>query len=212
MRANNIRLKLVVFLICWIVASVHLHAVESATAQSNSSSTIDSAVQSSFGSTVEPVKGFKPYYLIGDFNGDGRQDALVVVRMKTAGAELPKDLRLMNPFRDLPKVDARNEKRLALAIIHDWKAPQPGAKFLLIGESPVLTLQYDRAVSGRAENARNLMSLMKRRGPRPKGQKFPPTAKSDVILLITEVGDNSMLYWDGRSYCWKEVEDDAQGE
>ena len=216
MRANNIRLKSVVFLIliCWIVASLYGPAVQSAIPQLASSATIDSAVRSSFGLKVEPVKGFKPYYLIGDFNGDGTQDALVVVRVKTARAEFPKDVRLMNPFAEVfpsdpsDPSDRSKENRLALAIIHDWKAPQPRAKILLIGGSPVLTLQYDRAVSGRAEDAHDLMSLMKRRGPRPKGENFPPTAKGDVVLLSTEVGDGSMLYWDGRRYRWKDVEDD----
>ena len=207
---NNVRREAIVFLmrICCVLASVTVPAVVSATPESNSSSAIGAAVQTVFGSTVEPVKGFKPYFLIGDFDGDGAQDALVVVRVKGARAELPKDVRFRNPFSDLPVVGPSKENRLALAIIHDWKAAQPRAKILLIGESPVLALQYERAVSGRAEDASNLLSLMKRHGPRPKDQKFPPLAKGDVILLSTEVGNDSMLYWDGKKYRWKDLEED----
>jgi len=194
--------------ICCILASINAHASASTIPESNSSSAIDAAVQTVFGSTVEPVKGFKPYFLTGDFNGDGAQDALVVVRVKGARAELRKDVRLMNPFSDLPGVGPSKENRLALAIIHDWKAAQPRAKILLIGDSAVLALQYQRAVSGRAEDASDLLSLMKRHGPRPKDQKFPPSAKGDVILLSTEVGNDSMLYWDGKKYRWKDVEED----
>ncbi len=194
--------------ICCILASINAHAIASAIPESNSSSAIDAAVQTSFGSMVEPVKGFKPYFLTGDFNGDGVQDALVVVRVKGARAQLPKDVRFMNPFSDLPGIDSSKENRLALAIIHDWKAPQPKAKILLIGDSPVLALQYERAVSGRAEDASDLLSLMKRHGPRPKDQKFPRIAKGDVILLSTEVGGDGMLYWDGKRYRWEDVEED----
>jgi len=34
----------------------------------------------------------------------------------------------------------------------------------------------------------------------------PATAKGDVVLLFTEVGDNSMLYWNGRTYRWQDAE------
>lgn len=205
----------VFILVCCLVAPTYA-------TQSNSFAALDATVLNSFGSAVEPVKGFKPYYLIGDFNGDGAEDALVVVRLKkvphapentnrTGGprTDLPKDVRLMNPFGYGSKGDSSpaTENRLAIAIIHGWKSPQGAAKFLLFGDSPILTLQYNRATSGRAEDASDLMSLMTRRGPRAKGQKFPATAKGDVVLLFTEVGDNSMLYWNGRTYRWQ----DAQG-
>jgi len=205
-----VRRQSIVFLmwICCILASVNAHAIANAIPESNSPSAIDAAVQTVFGSTVEPVKGFKPYFLTGDFNGDGAQDALVMVRVKGARAELPKDVRLMNPFSDLPGIDPSKENQLALAIIHDWKSAQPKAKILLIGDSPVLALQYERGVSGRAEDASDLLSLMKRHGPRPKDQKFPPIAKGDVILLSTEVGGDGMLYWDGKRYRWEDVEED----
>ena len=213
MRANNIRLpkKIVVLvLICCIPGSINMHTVLSAIPQSDSSSAIEAVVQTSFGGAVEPVKGFKPYFLAGDFNGDGVPDLLVVVRVKGRRGELPKDVRLINPFGFGSKVvfptDPAKDNRLAIAIIHGWKSSQPPAKFLLIGDSPILTLQYNRATSGRAEDASDLMSLITRRGRRMKGQKFPTTAKGDVVLLFTEVGDNGVLYWNGRTYRWQDAE------
>jgi hypothetical protein len=214
MKSNQTRLPIPQFVfsvfICSMLGSFNTRAVPIATAQSTSTSAIDAVLQTSFGTPVEAVGGFKPYYLTGDFNGDGAQDALVVVRVKGRRAELPKDVQLMNPFGFGSKVpfpiDPAKENRLAIAIVHGWRSPRPTAKFLLLGDSPILTLQYDRTTSGRAEDSKDLMSLMTRRGPRPKGQRFPATAKGDVVLLFTEVGGNSMLYWNGRTYRWQDAE------
>ena len=41
-------------------------------------SAVNEAVRMSFGSTVEPVTVFKPYYLTGDFNGDSAQDLVLL--------------------------------------------------------------------------------------------------------------------------------------
>lgn len=214
MESNKTRLLITQFvfpvLICSMPGSVNPGAVSRDIPQSTSSSAIEAALQTSFGTPVEAVKGFKPYYLTGDFNGDGAQDVVVVVRVKGRRAELPKDVQLMNPFGFGSKVtfpiDPARENRLAIAIIHGWRSPRPTAKFLLLGDSPILTLQYDRTTSGRGEDSKDLMSLMTRREPRPKGKKFPATAKGDVVLLFTEVGDNSMLYWNGRTYRWQDAE------
>ena len=182
--------------------------------QSNTSQSaaVSEAVRTSFGSAVEPVTGFKPYYVTGDFNGDAAQDLAIVVRIKEKRAALPKHVRLVNPFDTEAKVgfpsNPGGENKLALAIIHSWKMPQPAAKFLLIGESPILIMQYDRATSGHAEDAKGLIELMSKRGKRRRGVKFPPTAKGDVILMGTEVGGDSKLYWNGRKYVWEDSEED----
>jgi hypothetical protein len=77
---------------------------------------------------------------------------------------------------------------------------------LLVGEGPILIFVYDRASD--PDGAKNLIELMSKRGKRFKGLKFPPTAKGDVILLGTEVGSDSPLYWNGRTYRWEEPEGD----
>ena len=60
-------------------------------------SAVNEAVLKSFGSDVEPVTVFKPYYLTGDFNGDSAQDLVVAVRIKEPGA-LPKDIKVLSPW------------------------------------------------------------------------------------------------------------------
>jgi len=174
--------------------------------QNAQSSTVTSALQASFGPPVEAVTGFTPFYLTGDFNGDGAQDIVVVVRIKERRAALPKDVRLINPFWDSPKVifpkNPESEKTLALAIIHKWKTPEASTKFLLVGHAALLIFVHDR--TSEPGSAKDLMELMSKRGKRPKGQTYPRMAKGDVILLWTEVGDQTPLYWNGRTYKWEE--------
>jgi len=174
------------------------------------SAAVTEALQASFASATEAVTGFKPFYLTGDFNGDGAQDIAIVVRIKAPRTALPRDVRIMNPFYNSPKVkfpvNPAAENKLALAIIHGWKTPQPAARLLLVGEAPVVAFVYDNASD--PEGAKNVIQLMSRSGKRRKGQTFPRTAKGDVILLGTEVGSDSPLYWNGKTYRWEEPEGD----
>jgi hypothetical protein len=182
--------------------------------QSNSSQAIavTGAMQSNFGSAVEASTAFQPFYVTGDFNGDGAQDIAVVVRIKERRSALPKDVRLLNPYQlektiEFPANPA-TENKLALVIIHGWKNPKPSGKFLLIGDSPILILDYQRVISDQPADRRNLIALMSKRGKRRKGETFPRGAKGDVILLGNQVGDNSPLYWNGRTYVWEDSAED----
>ncbi len=47
---------------------------------------------------------------------------------------------------------------MALAIIHSWKTPQTAARFLLVGEAPILILVHDRTSD--PDGAKNLMEVM----------------------------------------------------
>ena len=167
---------------------------------------VTDALKASFGSAVEAVTAFKPFYVTGDFNGDAIQDIAIAVRIREQRTALPKDVRLLNPFYGKPKVtypsNPASQNTMALAIIHSWKSPQPAAKFLLIVEGPILIFEYDRTSDPGAEKL--LLDLWSKRGKRSPGEVFPPAAKGDVILLATEVGDYSDLYWNGRTYRWDE--------
>jgi hypothetical protein len=172
--------------------------------------TVTAAFQTSFGSRVETVTGFKPFYVTGDFNGDGAQDVIAVIRLTASRRTLPPDVRVLNPFepprrRHYPTPPA-SVPMLALAILHSWKAPQPAAKFLLIGEAPILILDDDRTRSG-PNDAKNLMSLLRRRAQRRPGAQGPPAAKGDMIMLGSQVGD-SVLYWNGQTYRWEDSPED----
>lgn len=174
--------------------------------------TISDSLKKSFGSAVEATTTFKPYYLTGDFNGDGAQDILVVVRLKGSRSELAPDVKIYNPF-ERPKAiypeDPAANPTLALAVIHGsrpgWQTTPALEKFLLFGQTPLLILNYSRAVSSEAANKKGLMELLTKRSTKHRGDGWPPaTAKGDSIVLGTEATD-SILYWNGEAYRWEEA-------
>jgi hypothetical protein len=206
---------LMVFALCCVTAAMdHANAQKTQTAQSNpgQSAHITAALQTNFGSALEAETGFKPFYVTGDFNGDGAQDVAVVVRIKKGRSALPKDARVLNPFQlertiSFP-ANPGTENKLALVIIHGWKAPQPVGKYLLIGESPILILEHERVISNQPADRNQLIGLISRRVRPRKGLMFPRAAKGDVITLVTEVGGDSLLYWNGRTYVWEDSAED----
>lgn len=180
-------------------------------------STVNEAVRTSFGSAVEPVTAFKPYYLTGDFNGDTAQDLVVAVRIKQPRNTLPKDVKVLSPWgaaygNSTYPADPAGTPTLALVIIHGssggWHT-QASAKFLMMGDSPILIQNYSRLSAG-PDALRDLMSVL-RRGKLRRGEYLPPTVqrarKGDVIVLGTEAVD-SYLYWNGKTYSWEESPED----
>lgn len=178
-----------------------------------SQTTLKNMLQTSFGSAVEPVSAFKPYYLTGDFNGDRAQDILIVVRIKGTRAELASDVTLYNPFERPKAVFPTNPSAnptLAFAIIHGskpgWQTPPALEKFLLLGETPILILNYGRAINTTPGDTNALMELLKKRSTKFRADGWPPAAaKGDAIMLATEATD-SILYWNGKNYRWEEAE------
>ena len=173
---------------------------------------ISASLKESFGSAVSAATAFKPYYLTGDFNGDGAQDIVVVVRIKGARSELAPDVKIYNPF-ERPKAiypeDPAANPTLALALIHGsrpgWQTPPPLENFLLFGQTPILILNYSRATSSGAADKKGLMELLTKRSTKYRGDGWPPAAaKGDSIVLGTEATD-SILYWNGKAYRWEEA-------
>ena len=177
-----------------------------------SQSAVRAALSASFGSAVEAVTAFNPFYLTGDFNGDGAPDILIVVRIKGPQTELATDVKLYNPF-DRPKAiypeDPKANPTLAFAVIHGrapgWQTAPALEKFLLFGESPLLILEYDRVTSNDPQDRKGLLELLKKGSTRYRSGGWPPaTAKGDSVVLGTEATD-SILYWNGKNYRWEEA-------
>jgi hypothetical protein len=170
------------------------------------------ALRTSYGSAVEAVTAFKPYYVIGDFNGDAAEDIVIAVRLKGKRSDLPADVKTYNPF-ERPKAvwpeDPATTPTLALAIIHGskagWQTAPPLETFLLFGQSPVLILNYGRVSSGDANALKTLIELLPKGSKRLKDFGWPPAAaKGASIILGTEATD-SILYWNGKNYRWEEA-------
>jgi hypothetical protein len=189
-----------------IVIAVSLLSVASSPSQTPTRAGLNEVVHSSFGDVVEPITYSKPFYLTGDFNGDRVQDLVIVVRVKGSRISLPKDVRVLNPFDADAGIafpsDPAKENKFAIALIHSWKNSQPAGKFLLIGDSPILILENSRPTSGPEAGDMKLLVRNARR------RNFPRAAKGDVILLVTEVGGDSQLYWNGKTYLWEDSAED----
>jgi hypothetical protein len=177
-----------------------------------SAATISDSLKKSFGSAVEATTAFKPYYLRGDFNGDGAQDIVIVVRINGSRSDLAADVKIYNPFERPKAIYPENpatNPTLALALIHGsrpgWQTPPALEKFLLFGQTPILILNHSRAVSSEAADKNGLMELLTKRSTKYRGDGWPPaTAKGDSIVLGTEATD-SILYWNGKAYRWEEA-------
>ena len=169
------------------------------------------ALQTSFGSAAEAVTTFDPYYLKGDFNGDGVADLLIVIRITGQNVLAGDGVRLLNPFSTSYKTapTPMDQQPLSLAIIHgarSGKTARPAEMFLLSGESPILILENDRARSGEPGDRKNLMQIIRKRGRRTRGaSRVPAAARGDAILLGTEAAEG-ILYWNGKTYRWQKSE------
>lgn len=177
-----------------------------------SSAVLSATLKTSFGSAVEAVTTFKPYYLTGDFNGDSAPDILIVVRIKGPRSALESDVKIYNPF-ERPKTvypdDPAANPTLAFAIIHGsrpgWQTPPALETFLLFGQSPILILNYGRVTSSESSDKKDLIELLTKRSTRYKADGWPPAAaKGAAIVLGTEATD-SILYWNGKNYRWEEA-------
>ena len=74
--------RILLSFVCWILIVVATEPRITAypiCLPNDQSAAVTEALQASFGSVVEAVTGFAPFYLTGDFNGDRMQDIVVVV-------------------------------------------------------------------------------------------------------------------------------------
>jgi hypothetical protein len=196
-------------LICLLFVPGHAQHLAAQTSLNNNA--VTEALKGAFGTSVSAVAAFTPYYLAGDFNGDGAEDVLIVVRLAARRSELPPAVKLLNPFYrtggSAYPADPATQPTLALAIIHGskagWQSAPAVARLLLVGESPVLILENTRALSSQPADLNDLMELIRKRPGRRGARRPPAAAKGDAILLGTEAAE-SFLYWNGTSYVWKE--------
>ena len=204
-------------LACSIIAAVSATALIAQTRDPKKvppgqTAAVAAALRTSYGSAVEAVAAFKPYYVIGDFNGDRAEDIVVAVRLKGQRNDLPADVKIYNPFEQPKAVwpaDPVANPMIALAIIHGgkagWQTTPPLEKYLLFGQSPVLILNYGRVTSGDPNAVKTLIELLQKGSKRLKNLGWPPAAaKGDSIILGTEATD-SILYWNGKNYRWEEA-------
>jgi hypothetical protein len=135
-----------------------------------------------------PLADRSPNLLRGDFDGDGVADLVAVVRV--GAGPFPAHVRVTQPWPEYGEWEedgARQE--VALAVIHG--APgRAGDVHLLRDPNPISILDagaaHHLAVIPRAEAAALDAELARARG--------------DVIVIPTEAGIDTYLFWDGSAY------------
>jgi hypothetical protein len=159
---------------------------------------LQDVVRKEFGDQVkvQPALNSEPFYLLGDFNGDGRQDIAVLVNIEQGRAELKQhgvkyldaDPHSRTNGSEIDPKSAMGHNCIGIAIIHGtsdgWNVLNPAGKFLV----------YDCFSAFRLfRKGQRIRRGSGSQGPTPK-------PKGDSIFLDLETGGTSLIYWNGRTY------------
>ena len=152
-----------------------------------------------FGSRVAQNPRFKEPVMIGDFDGDGAPDALYLVTVKPASATatFAKDVTVVEGLWYSQPLGNHGEN-VVPAIVFG----KSGRKFLLPGhedrstdffESPIWT-QDPIPLSVAAKGSKQFKQFA----------KADKRIKNDIIVIGTEAGDDTALFWTGKKFAWYE--------
>jgi hypothetical protein len=133
-----------------------------------------------------------PNVLHGDFNGDGVPDLLAVVVVRNA--RLDDRVRVVQPwpvYEGAATTESVEEgAEVALAVVHGDPAGAADAMFLLHDPNPISILDTHAGrqleVIGRDELADHY--------------RLADRARGDLIVVPTEAGIDTYVYWDGTTY------------
>ena len=181
-------------------------------------SEVTAAINKHFNASVEAVTQFKPFYLTGDLNADGAEDLIAVVQLKVERAQLPKDVKVINPFgfEDITRPNQSSTGSgegvaLCFAILHGgkggWRANLPATRYLLLGGAPIQILDHELARSDQNKNLMSVVPVSRTRRSKYSAYRIPQTARGAWILVGTMVGDG-FIFWDGKTYRFYDSPDD----
>ena len=149
-----------------------------------------------FGSRVQANERFAAPFASGDFDGDGTPDAVYLVTILPQSAEhkLAADVTVISKLFGLAPLGPRGES-LALAILQDGGK----RKFLLTG-------YQSEGVSGYFESPIWSGMPVPLAVAKPGSKSFAEfqqqekKIRHDILVVGTEAGIDTALYWNGKSY------------
>jgi hypothetical protein len=152
------------------------------------------ALADAFGPAISLAQDRSPAVFHGDFNGDGRADMVAFVRAERSHGAMPGDVQVLRPWsrsgEDLPG-DLTPGADVMLAIVHGSTDTGSGAGFLLYDPESASILD--------AEAARKAF-VVDRGGASGLDDELGRLARGDVLVIPTEAGIDTFLYWDGSTY------------
>ena len=186
--------------ILMLLGVFHLHA-------QTTEVSVEALIRDHFGAQVEVVKDPNPTVLKGDFNGDGMGDLAVLVSPKGKRGELSPGVRMIHTAEGVRDPEAaeilngRNSLALVLGSASGWKSPKTGGKFLIYSFG---------WIGWKGSETGKLVVLSKSKLKRDKKGyatlspnnrvSLPGDSRGDLILVPTEGGINTILYWNGKTY------------
>jgi len=134
--------------------------------------------------------------LRGDFNGDQMDDQLLVVKADGKISELPSNVRVVRPW---PLNDGETAgdtlshgASVNLAVVHGTANGAQQQVFALHDDNSVSILDAPAAETISAVKLKDVSSLNE--------PKLAAAAKGDLLVVPTEAGIDTYVYWDGATY------------
>jgi hypothetical protein len=146
-----------------------------------------SPVQIGFGSRVVPVAGQSAPFATADLDGDGVPDSIYVVSV-SSGSTLPPDVTVVSGLWSSTWRASSSTKR-ALAIV----VGKPQRKFLIADPD-----YFDTPIW----SEKQLPLAVAKRGTKPfrEFQVQEKRIQHDILVLGTEAGIDTTLYWNGKTF------------
>lgn len=148
------------------------------------------------GATASLAADRSPNTFRGDFNGDGVTDLLALVTPRANAGDLPAAVQLVRPWPlnagVTPSDDLTRGARIGLAVVHGATDGAPEAAFLLHDLNPISILDTDAA--------RELFVVAHKQLDGLEEPKLAASAHGDVIVVPTEAGIDTYIYWTGSTY------------
>ena len=154
-----------------------------------------------FGDSVLKASDRETHQFQGDFDGDGAMDQMFVVEATGKAGDIPEGVTVWDSWSNQsidPLISLSDRQGVSLAILHGFKSTQGSNAFLLYDQRPISVLD-----AGAARD----MSLLSRSSFSKEIPELDSMAKGDALIIPTESGIDTYLYWDGATYRFYEPED-----